>query len=159
MSKKQTVGYKSDVLNSKGVKLGELGTQFLAPRSFSTGSVGLNHNGKVSIGTGDARHLFQVSLNVTLAHSKDGDAKRVDEAVRNGFLALKPLTLTQMGLLDAVAEPHAFTSGKVGYYYSGKTLINGSICQVGCSITAIGSETWADKPVDVVAEVEAILAE
>ena len=159
MSKKATTGYKSDVLNSKGISLGELGAGLLAPRTNSTGSVGFNHSGKVSIGVGEARHQFQVSLNITLAHSKPGDEKRVSDEVIAAFLARKGTFLSDLGLNSAMAEPHSFSSGKVGYSYSGKTQLDGLTFQVGANITAIGSETWADKPVDVPAEVDALLAE
>lgn len=146
-TKKQTAGFRSDILGQVAVTMKDLSIGLLSPREFSTGSVGLNHSGKASLKCGPDRYNFQVSLNITLAHSKDGDPKRVSDEIRAAFLASKPVTLKDLGLENALAEARTFNSGKVGFYLNGKCVVNGQLCQVGCSITAIGSdnnETWAD---------------
>jgi hypothetical protein len=145
ISKKQTNGYKSDILGQVSIQLKELNVTSMPVREFSTGSVGFNHSGKATIKCGPDRYSFQVSLNVTLAHSKDGDPKRVKDEVRASFLALPPHSLADLKLNDALAEARTFNSGKVGFYFNGKALVGGHLCQVGCSITAIGSEDWADE--------------
>lgn len=147
ITKKQTTGYKSDVLNAGGISMKDLGVGALFPREFSTGSVGLNHSGKVMLKCGEAKYNFQVSLNITLAHSKDGDLKRVNDETRAAFLAGKPKVLKDLGLENAVAASRIFNSGKVGFYLNGKCLVDGQLCQVGCSITAIGSDGkgWSDE--------------
>ena len=147
ITKKTTTGFRSDVLNAGGVPMKDLGIGILAPREFSTGSVGLNHSGKAMVKCGEARYNCQVSLNITLAHSKDGDPKRVSDEVRAAFLAGKPMSLKDLGLENALAEARTFNSGKVGFYLNGKCVVGGHLCQVGCSITAIGSdgEGWADE--------------
>jgi hypothetical protein len=146
-TKKQTSGYKSDVLGVGAVSLKELGIGPMSPRTFSTGSVGLNHSGKASIKCGPDRHQFQVSLNITLAHSKPEDPKRVGQETIDAFLALPPQTLKDLGLESAIAEACTFSTGKVGFYANTKAMVGGNLCQVGCSVTAIGSDgdTWADE--------------
>jgi hypothetical protein len=141
-TKKQTNGFKSDVLNLVAVAMKDLGIAAMSPREFSTGSVGLNHSGKVTIEVAGERKQFQVSLNITLAHSKAGDAKRVSDATRTAFLALPPKSLKDLGLEGALVDARIFSKGSVGFYLNSKCVINGQLCQVGCSITAIGSEEW-----------------
>jgi hypothetical protein len=145
-TKKQTSGFRSDVLGQVAVAMNALSIGPLYPREFSTGSVGLNHSGKASLKCGPDRYNFQVSLNITLAHSKTDDPKRVSDETRSAFLASKPVTLKDLGLENALAEARTFNSGKVGFYLNSKCMVNGHLCQVGCSITAIGSDgdTWAD---------------
>lgn len=148
-TKKITNGFKSDVLGAVAVAMKDLAIMPMSPREFSTGSVGLNHSGKASVKCGPERYNFQVSLNITLAHSKAGDAQRVSEETRAAFLAGKPLSLKDLGLEGALAEARVFNSGKVGFYLNGKCVIDGRLCQVGCSITAIGSEEWpSDRPAE-----------
>jgi hypothetical protein len=148
-TKKITNGFKSDVLATVAVAMKELGIVAMVPREFSTGSVGLNHSGKATVKCGTERYACQVSLNITLAHSKAGDPKRVSDAARSAFLALKPMSLKDLGLEGALAEARTFSSGKVGFYLNGKTVIDGQLCQVGCSITCIGSEEWpSDRPAE-----------
>lgn len=146
-TKKTTSGYKSDILGMSAVTLKELGIGPMAPREFSTGSVGLNHSGKASLKCGPDRYQFQVSLNITLAHSKPEDPKRVSQATLDAFLALPPQSLKDLGLESAVAQARTFSSGKVGFYANTKAVVGGNLCQVGCSITAIGSDgaEWADE--------------
>jgi hypothetical protein len=145
MSKKTTNGFKSDVLALGSVKLGALGVGIMEPRTNSTGSVGLNHSGKVSLDVAGERKMFQVSLNVTLAHSKPEDPKRIPQADIDAFLALPPQDLKSLRLDNALADAREFSSGKVGFYFNGKANVGGKPCQVGCSITAIGSDTWDDQ--------------
>ncbi len=148
IAKKETEGYRSDVLNRGSVDLSELGIGSALPvRSFSTGSVGLNHSGKVSLKCGPERYQFQVSLNITLAHSKPGDAKRLSQDVIDAFLALPPQSLKELGIAGQAADARTFSSGKVGFYLNGKCFVGGQLCQVGCSVTAIGSDgdKWADE--------------
>lgn len=144
MSQKTTTGYKSDVLGLGSVKLGALGVGPMEPRTNSTGSVGLNHSGKVAIDVAGERKQFQVSLNITLAHSKPEDPKRIPQADIDAFLALPPQDLKGLRLENALADARVFNSGKVGFYFNGKATLAGKPCQVGCSITAIGSDTWDD---------------
>jgi hypothetical protein len=144
-TKKQTSGFKSDVLGQVAVTLKDLQITTMSPRENSTGSVGLNHSGKTSLKCGETKYAFQVSLNITVAHSKEGDPKRISDDARAAFLASKPNTLKDLALEGALAEARIFNSGKCGFYFNGKAMVNGQLCQVGCSITAIGSETWDDE--------------
>jgi hypothetical protein len=146
-AKKETEGYKSDVLGQGSVSLKDLAIGPMSPREFSTGSVGLNHSGKVGLKCGPERYQFQVSLNITLAHSKPGDPKRVSQEDIDAFLALPPQSLKDLGLENAIADARTFSSGKVGFYANTKAVVGGNICQVGCSITAIGSDgdKWVDE--------------
>jgi len=149
MATKKTTGYKSDVLATVAVNLKDLGIGVMEPREFSTGSVGLNHNGKATIKCGAERYPFQVGLNITLAHSKPGDPKRISDEIRAAFLAGKPVTLKDLGLESALCEARVFTSGKVGFNLNAKAMVNGHLCQVGCNVTAIGSEDWdAERPAE-----------
>lgn len=149
MATKKTEGFKSDVLNRGSVDLKDLNIGSLQPREFSTGSVGLNHSGKATVKCGPDRHNFQVSLNITVAHSKEGDPKRISDEARAAFLAGKPVTLKELGLENAAAEARTFNSGKVGFYLNTKCMVGGQMCQVGCSITAVGSEEWdAERPAE-----------
>jgi hypothetical protein len=152
LTKKQTNGFKSDVLATGAVTMKDLGIASMAPREFSTGSVGLNHSGKVTVKCGGTGYVCQVSLNITLAHSRAGDAKRVSDATRESFLALPPKSLKDLGLDGALAEARTFSTGKVGFYLNGKCVIDGQLCQVGCSITCIGSDEWpSERPTERVA--------
>ncbi len=65
----------------------------------------------------------------------------------DAFLALPPQNLKDLGLEHQVADARIFNSGKVGFYLNGKAVVGGNLCQVGCSITAIGSdgELWVDE--------------
>ncbi len=48
------------------------GQKFIAdPREFSTGSLGWNINGKITLVVGDARVSVQVGMNLTLVGSKE----------------------------------------------------------------------------------------
>jgi len=143
--KRETTGYKSDILGHGDVSLASLEVGALEPREFSTGSVGLNHSGKVAIAIAGVRYNFQVSLNIVVAHSKPDDAKYIGDDRRAAFLGSAPTTLKALGLDTALALARTFNSGKVGFFLNGKTTVNGQPCQVNCSITAIGSDGdgWA----------------
>ena len=143
MATKKTIGSKQNVLDLGSFPLKHLGVGVLSPRSFSTGSVGYNHSGKVNIKCPDPKS-FQVSLNITMSHSKPGDLKQVPKEVIQNFLDSNPVTLNDLGLSEAMADARLFSSGKVGFYFNGKVNVQGRSFQIGCSITAVGSETWAE---------------
>jgi len=46
------------------------------------------------------------------------------------------------------AEPKRFSSGSVGWHYSGKVMIDGVRVQVSLSLVVVGSKPIADKEVD-----------
>lgn len=139
--------YKRDVLGVGAVALASLNIGEMRPRAFSTGSVGLNHSGKVEIECGEAGKVkFQVGLNITLAHSKSDDPKYVGDDVREKFMALNPLTLADLHLDGNKAPAKRFSTGKVGFFLNGKLTIDGMNCQVGLIVTAIGSDQWEDHP-------------
>jgi hypothetical protein len=142
MSQKQTSGFKSDVLAIGSVALKTLGVGPMSPKLASSGSANLNHSGKTTIEVAGEPKQFQVSLNITLAHSKPEDPKRVPQADIDAFLALPPQTLKDLRLESASALARIFNSGKTGFYYNGKCLVDGKACQVGCSVVAVGSDTW-----------------
>ena len=57
---------------AKAVEVVIDGTKFIAePREFSTGSLGWNINGKMTIKIGDTPVTVQVGLNLTLVGSKE----------------------------------------------------------------------------------------
>jgi len=143
MSQKQTSGFKSDVLALGTVAIKSLGIGDMRPRtSENTGSAILNHSGKVTIEVAGERKQFQVSFNATLAHSKTGDPNRLPQTDIDAFLALPPQSLKDLRLEGALADARTFNSGKVGFYFNGKSVVDGHVCQVGCSVTAIGSDIW-----------------
>lgn len=144
MSKKQTEGFKSDVLTMGSISLKQLGVGAMEPRTNSTGSVGFNHNGKVTLDVAGEPKTFQVSLNVTLAHSKPDDPKRLKDEDIQKFLALEPQTLKSLKIDQTVATARIFASGKCGFYANGKATVAGLALQLSCSVVAIGSDTWDD---------------
>lgn len=145
-NRKQT---KSDVLSVGVVALASLGIGEMRPRNFSTGSVGLNHSGKVTIKCGEAGNVnCQVGVNITLAHSKPDDPKFVGNEVKEKFLALNPMTLKDLDLHRSYAPAKTFSSGKVGFFLNGKLTIDGMACQLGVIVTAIGSDQWDDHPAE-----------
>jgi hypothetical protein len=143
---KQTSGFKSDVLAIGSVALKDLNVVSMRPRlSGNTGSALMNHSGKVSIEVGGELKPFQVSINITLSHSKPGDPARIPQADIDAFLAIPPQTLKMLRLEDAKADARVFNNGKVGFYFNGKNLVDGKSCQVGCSVVAVGSQAWDDQ--------------
>lgn len=149
MSKKQTEGFKSDVLTMGSISLKQLGVGQLEPRTNSTGSVGFNYSGKVNLDVAGESKAFQVSLNVTLAHSKPDDPKRLKDEDIQKFLSLEPQSLKSLKIDQMAATARIFSSGKVGFYANGKCVVSGLALQLGCSVTAIGSDTWDDeRPAD-----------
>jgi hypothetical protein len=141
--------FKSDILNSAPLSLSNMNIGWLTPRTMSSGSVGFNYGGKTLLTIGEETVKLQVSLNVTLCHSKPGDTKRVDQDKIDRCLALGSKSLKDFGLNNACAEARSFSSGKVGYYYGGKVMLDGLLFQVGLNVVAVGSDQLdAVRPVE-----------
>jgi hypothetical protein len=69
-------------------------------------------------------------------------AKSAVTTTRSGFVATaKPLAVTLQGNAVTV-DIKTFSTGSVGWYHAGKVTIDGVPCQVGITVTAIGSKVW-----------------
>lgn len=127
---------KAFMLAARPLTLSALGLPMAEPKLFATGSVGFYANGKVTIKVGEMLVKCQVGITVTAVKSKEWD-----DARREAFIvSAKP---------EAVGDhyypaPKEFSTGSVGYYGNGKGTFNGTTCQVGITITAIGSKEWAE---------------
>ena len=77
----------------------------------------------------------------------------------NGAAASPVVTIAGQGV---VATPREFSTGSVGYYANGKVqlMIGGvpTMCQVGVTITVIGSKELPELPRAISPEVAAIMA-
>lgn len=54
--------------------------------------------------------------------------------------------LSMIGEAKILITPRVFSSGNVGYYFSGKMWIGEEHCQVTMSAVVIGSKDWKDTP-------------
>lgn len=130
-----------DVLNTMLLNMAMLAVGTLAPRKFSTGSVGYHHAGKATIPTTSGKLVrCQVSMSLVLIHSKPSDPKYVGDAMVSEFLASPAITLETLGLAGASLYPKTFKSGNVGWYANGKAHNGAYRFQVSCSVTAIPSK-------------------
>ena len=105
------------------------------PRVFSTGSVGWYFSGKGEVGN----HRVQISANVTLIGSKKwGDsAKSAAWVAAHSALSLGDMTP------QIEAEPRTFSTGSLGWYGSGRFLLQGETYHVTFQATVIGSKNWS----------------
>jgi hypothetical protein len=151
MGKRQQ-GFKSDVINSKKETLGKLFQQLGGPdmvlvsKTSSKGKPMLFGNGTVSIKTGGAIYKFSASLSCTVI---DSEKSPLPAGAREAVAELGDVTLKDLGLDKVMVSPREFGSGKVGFYHGDKVSLKvGDLqlrCQVGCSIVAWHSDTWAEE--------------
>jgi hypothetical protein len=146
---------KLDILNSTPVALNKVVVGPMAPREFSTGSVGYYYTGKTQLLCSGKPYNFQVGLQITVVNSKPGSKSPVSAAKVEEFLASGQKTLEQLGLAEACAFPKEFSTGSIGYNFSGKPQLDGLTLQVGANITAIGSQEWGKAAEQKQAEAEA----
>jgi hypothetical protein len=146
---------KLDILNSSPVALKTVCVGPMAPRPFSTGSVGYHYSGKAQLLCSGKPYNFQVGLTITVANSKPGSKSPVSATKVEEFLASGPKTLEQLGLSEACAFPKEFSTGSIGYNFSGKSGADGLVLQVGVNITAVGSQDWGKAAEELEAKIKA----
>ncbi len=153
------------------VRFGQGGWTNANPKHYATESVGWCLTGKVAVRVGDYSLGCQVSLNATCVGSKDLPAEagllcpHTTGQVREDLSACdrlpskayftqhaKPLKIA-LGNDTLVAYPRAFSSGKLGWYYGGKSTVdcNGTLVkvQVGISIVGIGTNLLAHEGIPI----------
>jgi hypothetical protein len=138
--------YKSDILKGKVRTARQLlGNFVMVPRQFSSGKVGFNCSQAMQLLVAKEQVRFQVSVNLTAAHSEGWDQEKKD-------LVLKSAPTLVKDLIGGLAlTPREFSSGKVGYGASEaiQMLVGDESVrfQASVNVTAAHSESWdAERP-------------
>lgn len=129
---------------------GSLAALYVAPRGFSTGSVGLYGGDKVRLDVGAHRSVVvQVGATITAIGSKAMSTEQKGKLLA----ALKPLMLTFHGdavqgedVVDAEGESgkaRLFSSGGFGWNWNSKLSLDGQEFQVGINAVIVGSKDAA----------------
>jgi hypothetical protein len=119
----------------------------LEPRQFSTGSIGLWGQGKVSAMIGGLRVPCQVGATFTVVGSKTwSDAQRETALAGIQATMLKLYfhegTETPLGSVEGTTMA-PFSTGSFGWNVNGKIKIGTHAIQVGVNVTVIGSKEAA----------------
>lgn len=112
-------------------------------KRFSTGTMGYYGHGKVTLPLGDKTQTYQVQVSLFAVKSKEW----TDEQ-RDAYLAdHAPITVAFGSGGVAVVDVKQFSTGTVGYYGHGKTVLKSKsglpiTYQVQVSLFAVKSKEW-----------------
>lgn len=133
--------YKSDILVGKARTARALiGNFVMAPKQFSSGKVGFSCSQAMQLLVAKEQVRFQVSANLTAAHSEGWDQEKKDLVLKSAPALVKDL------IGGLTLAPREFSSGKVGYGASESVqmLVGDESVrfQASVNITAAHSESW-----------------